>query len=139
MERYEEYEIKQTQSYKQAENAVFEERGKLREIARSFLDSEGVTNEDIRDAYIDKFVDRNETMYWKREKVLETCKYTICTDIFIVFCKATKDEVRLERVENQNTNKVRLNVIESEVEAFLEALDTEDYENEMIDALESVF
>ena len=139
MERYEECEIKQSQPYKQAENAVFEEREKLREIAKSFLDSEGVTNADIRDAYIDKFVDRNETMYWKREKVLETCKYTICTDIFIVFCKATKDEVRLERVENQNTNKTRLSVIESEVEAFLETLDTEDYENEMIDALESVF
>lgn len=139
MERYEEYEIKQSQPYKQAENAIYEEREKLREIAKGFLDGEGVTNGDIRDAYIDKFVDRNETMYWKREKVLDTCKYTICTDMFIVFCKATKDEVRLERVENQNTNKVRLNVIESEVEAFLEALDTEDYENEMTEALESVF
>lgn len=139
MERYEEGEIKKSQPYKQAENAVYEEREKLREIAKSFLDSEGVTNDDIRDAYVDKFVDRNETMYWKREKVLETCKYTICTDMFIVFCKATKDETRLSNVEKQNTNKTRLSVIESEVEAFLETLDTEDYENEMIDALESVF
>ena len=139
MERFEEREIKQTQPYKQAENAVDEEREKLREIARNFLDSEGVTNEDIRDAYIDKFVDKNETMYWKREKVLDTCKYTVCTDMFVVFCKATKDEVRLGNVEKQNTNKTRLSVIESEVETFLETLETEDYENEMCDELESIF
>ena len=139
IERFEEREIKQSQPYKQAENAVFEEREKLREIARGFLDSEGVTNEDIRDAYIDKFVDRNETMYWKREKVLDTCRYTVCTDMFIVFCKATKDDVRLGNVEKQNLDKCRLRIIESEVETFLDTLDTEDYENEMIGALESVF
>ena len=139
MERYEEGEIKKSQPYKQAENAVYEEREKLREIAKSFLDSEGVTNDDIRDAYVDKFVDRNETMYWKREKVLDTCRYTVCTDMFIVFCKATKDDVRLGNVEKQNLDKSRLHIIESEVEAFLDTLDTEDYENEMIGALESVF
>jgi hypothetical protein len=139
IERFEEREIKQSSPYKQAENAVSEEREKLREIARSFLDSEGVSNEDIRDAYIEKFVDRNETMYWKREKVLDTCRYTVCTDMFIVFCKATKDDVRLGNVEKQNLDKSRLRIIESEVEAFLDTLDTEDYENEMIGALESVF
>lgn len=139
MENFEACEIKKSQPYKQAENAVSEEREKLREIARGFLDSEGVTNEDIRDAYIDKFVDKNETMYWKREKVLDTCKYTICTDMFIVFCKATGDNARLSNVEKQNIDKVRLSIINDEISAFLEELDTEDYENEMYDALESVF
>ena len=139
MERFEEREIKQSEPYKQAENAVSEEREKLREIARAFLDCEGVTNDAIRDAYIERYVDRNETMYWKRERVLDTCKYTVCTDIFIVFCKATKDEVRLSNVEKQNSDKVRLSIINDEISAFLEELDTEDYENEMYDALESVF
>lgn len=139
MERYEECEIKQSQPYKQAENAILEEREKLREIARGFLDSEGVTNEDIRDVYIEKFVDRNETMYWKREKVLDACRYTVCTDMFIVFCKATKDDVRLGNVEKQNSDKVKLSIINAEISAFLEELDGEDYENEMTGALESVF
>ena len=139
IETYERYEIKELPIYEQADRAVREERERLRDIAKTFLDSEGVTNGDIRDAYIDKFVDKNETMYWQREKVLDTCKYTVCTDMFVVFCKATKDEVRLENVEKQNTNKTRLAIIESEVDAFLQSLETEDYENEMIDALESVF
>lgn len=139
MERYEECEIKKSQPYKQVEDAMCEEREKLRDIARNFLDNEGVTNDDIRDVYIEKFVDRNETMYWKREKVLNTCKYTICTDIFIVFCKVTKDEVRLSNVEKQNQDKLRLSIIKDEIETFLEELDTEEYENEMYDALESVF
>ena len=139
IERFEESEIKKSEVYKQAENAVYEERERLREIARAFLDSEGVTNDAIRDAYIERYVDKNETMYWKREKVLDTCKYTVCTDMFLVFCKITKDLVRLDRVEEQNTNKNRLTIIEAEVEAFLEQLTTEDYENEMYDALESVF
>ena len=59
--------------------------------------------------------------------------------MFIVFCKATKDEVRLNNVEKQNLDKVRLSIINDEISAFLEELDTEDYENEMYDALESVF
>ena len=58
IETYERYEIKELPIYEQADRAVREERERLRDIAKTFLDSEGVTNGDIRDAYIDKFVDK---------------------------------------------------------------------------------
>lgn len=44
--------------YKEAEKLERDEREKLEEIANDFLDSEGVSNEEIREAYIDRYVSK---------------------------------------------------------------------------------
>ena len=48
--------VQTTHEYKEAERLENEENEKLEEIANQFLDQEGVTNKDIREAYIEKYV-----------------------------------------------------------------------------------
>ena len=49
---------KQTYEYKEAESLECEEEEKLTEIAEQFLDQEGVSNKDIREAYIYSYVSK---------------------------------------------------------------------------------
>jgi len=46
--------------YKDEETRISLLEGRLREIANNFLDDNGVTNDSIRDAYIEKYVDDNK-------------------------------------------------------------------------------
>ena len=138
IEDYERKEIKNLPEYIKIRNSIDEERDVLRSIASDFLDENGVTNDDIREVYIESYINRNEHIYDKLCKYEEDCKYTICTDMFIVFCKASKDETRLKSIYQKNKDKTRLSIIVSEVDSFLDYLETEDYQNEMIDLLEGI-
>lgn len=138
IEDYERKEIKNLPEYIKIRNSIDEERDILRNIASNFLDENGVTNDDIREVYIDNYIDRNERIYDKLSEYEEDCKYTICTDMFIAFCKASKDESRLKTIYQKNKDKTRLTIIVSDVDSILNYLDTEEYQNDMVDLLESI-
>ena len=139
IERYEESLIEGTEGYKKIEESKWEERNMLRDIARDFLDREGITNEDIREAYIDRYIDRNETIYQQLYDYKRISRYTILTDLFLIFCEITSDKTRMQNVIDANTeNTMRLALIESEVQEFMERLNTSEYVEEMECELESI-
>lgn len=115
-----------------------DEENRLREIAESYLDDNNISLYDVREAYIDKYISDNSKIPSMLDNYLEGCKYTFLTELMLVFTKITNDDTRFRNIENAVGNKGNIALIESAVEEFIENIDTEDYENEMINALESL-
>lgn len=72
--------------YEAAERAQEEYKEKLRNIANEFLDKEGVTNEDIRDAYIDRYVYDNyddSPIASMRATICDNYKYKVITEAYV--------------------------------------------------------
>ena len=115
-----------------------DERDRLRDIAEAYLDDHGIELDDVREAYIDRFISRNEKTASLASNYVDGCKYTFLPELMLVFTKITEDEVRYEMVTNAVGNKGNLAVIESVVEEFIEQIDSNEYKEEMIDALESI-
>ena len=139
IERYEESLIEASEGYKRIEDSKWEERMMLKSIARDFLDREGVTNDEIREVYIDRYVDKNETVYEQLSAYKRTSKYTVLTDLFLIFCEITLDKTRMKTIVDANVeHAVKLALIESEVKDFMERLDTTEYVEEMECELEGI-
>ena len=139
IERYEEFLIEATEGYKKIEESKWEERNMLKDIARDFLDREGVTNDEIREVYIDRYVDKNETVYEQLSSYKRVSKYTILTDLFLIFCEITLDKTRMKTIIDANReHTMRLVSIESEVKEFMERLNTTDYIEELECELEGL-
>lgn len=56
-----------------------------RRDAENFLDQEGVTNEDIREAYIDSYSGDKSSDHW-RSKVVDEATYTLFQPSYLTFC-----------------------------------------------------
>lgn len=139
IDRYEESLIEASEGYKRIEDSKWEERMMLKSIARDFLDREGVTNDEIREVYIDRYVDKNETVYEQLSSYKRASKYTVLTDLFLIFCEITQDKSRKDTVIRANDGyNVKLAMIESEIKDFMERLNTDEYVEEMECELESI-
>ena len=135
---YEESLIRGTVEYNRIQDSMELERERLREIATDFLDNEGVTNDDIREAYIDKFVSNQETGWSKLNIYKNSMKYTILPDLYIVFCKITNDKDRLHTVMKSIGSRGTIKNIMTEVNDFIKELETDEYYNNMSEGLEAI-
>lgn len=132
-ERYIEY---KDPVYLATEDARDSEREKLREIASDFLDGEGVTNREIRDVYIDNYVDKNEEIWYKLNRVKETLKYSYLTSLYLVLGSINEDTELKQKVRNSQAKNVL--ELEKEVKEALDKLETEEYVEDMKENLEAV-
>lgn len=89
---YENHLIVSTTEYRELREKVDEEKEKLRDIASDFLDDNGITLSDIRDAYIDKFVDDNWKGYTYLSAYVDNMAYKLATDLWLIYAKSTNDE-----------------------------------------------
>lgn len=64
----------------------------LKEIAERFLDDNGVSNEDIRDAYINAYVNNNSKLDIYKSRLIETLQYQTFPDLYLVYANAAGDE-----------------------------------------------
>ena len=135
---YERNLIKKTDGYKNIESARIVEEDKLRNIASNFLNNNGVTNEDIRDVYIDNYVKNNAKNDIRLQNYLDYYRYNYCTDMFITFCKATKDEDRLQMVKDSFRNTDNLIKIEAKVDEYMKELESGERDNELYNELEGL-
>ena len=138
MEREDESMARNSNGYKRVLDAYRDEDDRLREIAIAFLNDHGIELDEVRDAYIDRYVSNNSKMCTMLTNYLEGTKYTFLTELFLVFTKITEDAKRYENVCNAVGNKGNIALIESAVEQFVKEMETDEYEEEMIDALESL-
>ena len=137
IENIEKIKITESEGYQQIKESIKEEREKLREIAEDFLDNEGVSNRDIRDAYIDRYVDRNETLYTMKSTYLFDQKYNVLTDVFLVFARAIKDEEREAKILSSLDEAKAENILQ-EVNEYMKKLETEEYQEELKEELEEI-
>lgn len=118
--------IRHSDNYKSIEESKYDEEEFLKSVAEKFLDDNNVTNEDIREVYIDDYVSKNSTISTKLDGYLSMCKYTFATDIMLVFTKITSDEARFKRVMDSQKNNYRINEILNEVKEYIKDLDIDD-------------
>lgn len=138
MEREDESRARNSQGYQTIVSAYRDEEEKLREIAEVFLDDNNISIDEVREAYIDRYVTNNCKMCAMLTNYLEGTKYTFLTELLLVFTKITEDTKRYENICNAVGNRSSVALIESAVEQFISEMETEEYEEEMTNALESL-
>ena len=129
--------IKYTDEYHKLETMRCDESEKLEQIANDFLDSEGVTNDDIREAYVGYYVDKNENVYNLINEYLSKMKYRMITDFYLIFLNATKDDERIKIIENRIGHEELENTLEK-IKEYEDYMETEEFEEEMSSNLEDI-
>ena len=117
--------IKCSDEYKQMYKTRLEEKERLREIAREFLDAEKVQNDDIREAYEEWFVDKMEQDNSYLDDYVSSNEFRFLTDVWLIYAKITQDE----SLENQ----IKSSVDDDKIQEILE-----EYEEDMKEGLEDL-
>ena len=128
--------IAKTDEYYKLQNMKDKERAKLEEIAKEFLDENNITNENIRDSYIEAYVDNTEKV-WSLINDYECQNHLrMIPDLYLTFAIATDNKELEDDVlkANEDTKEELLKQIE-ELEEYMQ---TEEYEEEVKDNLENV-
>ena len=140
IEAYEEDKIRHEQEYIDIKNSEWDEKDRLRSIAETYLDENGVTNDEIREVYIDNYVDRNRRVDEFLDDYIRTRKYMVIPDLYIILGKITKDESRLKRVMDKLQTHTDLKEILETAEKYLNQLENQDEEliEDLKDNLEAI-
>lgn len=101
---YEEKLIEKSDGYNRIASQISEEKDRLREIAEEFLDDNNITNDSIREAYIDRYVDDNSKIHTMLANYVSGCQYTFLTEDMLIFTKATDDKARFDTVVRANSS-----------------------------------
>lgn len=138
MYNYERELIMKTPGYQKILDAYQEEKDILKDIAKHYLDANSVTNDEIREVYVDAYVRKNSRTDLQLDKYLKTYEYNYLTEMMMVYAKASEDESKLKLIRDAIKNKLNLGIIEAEVNIYLEQMNTTDYVEEMVEQLESI-
>lgn len=136
--KLEKYNIVASEDYQDLKEMYSNEQDYLRKIAEDFLDANDVSNEDIREAYIDAYVSNNAKLDGYLERMLEKKQYIIFPDLYLMFANATRNEKTVEKwenilSENNNIEELRTNILE-----YSDYMNSEDFENDMSSNLEEI-
>lgn len=134
---YERSKIRGTEGYKILEENLLEAENKLEEIANDFLDNEGVTNKEIREVYIENYVDNNSERWYKLDKYVDSLTYAVCTDLYMIFAEATNDESLKDAVQCY-LNDGDSERIQRELKEYCEYVDSEEWLEDVKEELESI-
>ena len=130
--------IRLSDTYKEMEIMERREEERLTTIAKNFLDDENVTNSDIRDAYIEWFVDSSKSEIDFKQKYVESQKYLFLTDLFLIWAKT----IDKKSLENDIINKVGdseiTDKILEEYNEYKEYMDSDEYEEDKKEGLEDI-
>jgi hypothetical protein len=129
-----EWDIRASQIYKSLKDQENDLADKLREIAEDFLDNEGVSNKDIRDAYIDSYISNNEKNFTGNYMSAEKPKRYV--EHRATFCYIMNYKAKAEYIVAQS-NRDDCDWIFEEAEELKQQLENDELE-EYIDNLESL-
>ena len=134
--RIEENLIEKSSEYQNIRDGWYNEKARLEEIANDFLDSEGVTHKSIREAYVDTFIDDNDTLWDDLQDYKNQMKFKVLTELYLVFAKTIKDEERTKQVANNQI--INIQELLDKVADFMVYVETEDYTNEKKELLPAI-
>ena len=98
---------------------------KLTVLASEFLDDEGVTNEEIREAYIDKYVDDNKQNDKYIQRLRSAYEYHLLTDFYLVFAESIGDDAKYQTVMDKLEENEIENVLK-EINQYKTYIETDD-------------
>lgn len=129
--------FKSTSAYQDViEQAEIEEE-KLKQVAEDFLDVEGITNSDIREAYIKSYVDNNNKSDELIDKMRYAFEYHLIPDLYLVFLESINNVEKRQEI----LNKLEENEIENitkEIEEYKTYIESEEFDDDMEDLLEEI-
>ncbi len=129
--------IEYTDKYYELKEMQEDEQDELRRIAEEFLDDEGVSNDEIRDAYIEYYVDKNEKVYDLINKYSNDMKYRMITDFYVAFLETTNDNDRLGIIK-QKIGQDELEKTLKNIEEYKKYMKTEEFKADMQENLDEV-
>lgn len=134
---YEESEIRSSDGYSILEQNLLEAENKLEEIANEFLDNEGVTNKEIREVYIENYVDNNSERWDKLRDYIDSLECAVCTDLYMIFAEATNDESLKDTVQHY-LDDGETERIQRELEEYCEYVDSDKWLEDVKEELENI-
>lgn len=129
---------RETDGYYHIKELYNNEDDKLREIAENYLDENGITLDDVREVYIENYVDNNRKMDTLLSNYVSSHRYRYLTEMMVVFTKITNDTTRFNNIKNAIQDDNRIKQIEDEIKEFDIYFNSDDYENDMVDELEGL-
>lgn len=138
VEGYEEQRIKDSDEYKQFEEYYQQEEEQLKDIAEQFLDENNVTNEDIRDVYIEHYVEENSKLHEKLDDYICSREYKVLTSLYLILAQVFKANDLERRVIRANEDNSYIDEIIEEINEIVAYMETDEWVDEMNDNLESL-
>lgn len=121
----EKWTIEEEDGYRELDHAINEEQDRLREIAEEYLDENNITLDDVREAYIDRYVSDNAKGYTHRDNYVNGRRYIPFSDLWLVFAKITDNEDLYNNIVDRIKNSADFENIMSEMNTFIEEMNTE--------------
>ena len=122
---YERYVISKTETYQDLLDTAERENERLQEIAENYLNENGIYIEDVRDAYIEYYVDKNNTGDSYLSSYKDSMKYKQCTDLWLVYAKATNDEKLEKEIKERLTRDDYVDILK-DIQEYIDILSDED-------------
>ena len=138
IETMERYSIRGTEEYKKAEEMQRQHRINTEERAENFLDQNGIYLSDVRQAYIDYYVNKMSFNY--TDSILSSLSHDLLFDVYMIFYKATGQNDKFDKLKEQYSNRHGkiFNDVMNEINEKLEYMETDDYNEELDDGLEDI-
>lgn len=122
---YERYVISKTKTCQDLLDTAVRENERLQEIAENYLDKNGIYIEDVRDAYIEYYVDKNNTGDSYLSSYKDSMKYKQCTGLWLVYARATNDDKLEEEIKDRLTTDDYVDVLK-DIQEYIDILSDED-------------
>lgn len=137
IERMETYYIYDTADYKKAKDMEYAHRERLEEKAKDFLDSQGIFLSEVRDAYIDYYVNKMDYNY--TSNIVNAYNHDLLFDVYMIYYKASGQQEKFEQLKEKymRTHKNIDNVMD-EINEQIDYMETEEYESNLDSELESI-
>lgn len=128
---------RKTKEYKMARDLETQHRENLEEKANSFLDENGIYIDDVRDAYVDWYLNKMDYNY--ANNVINSYNHDLLFDVYLVFYKATEQKDKFEWLkENYLRKHDDKSDLLKEIEEKIAEMETDEYQEELEDGLESI-
>ena len=138
IERLERYNILASKDYLDLKEMYSNEKDSLKKIAEDFLDANDVSNEDIREAYIDTYVSNNTQLDAYLTRMINRKQHLIFPDLYLVFANATRNDKTVKKWEKILAENNNIEELNTEILEYLEYMQSEDFENDMNSNLEEI-
>lgn len=127
-----------TDEYQKARDLESEHEQNLRDTAERFLDDNGITIEDVREAYIDYYMNKMRFSY--TNEVSNMFNHDLLFDVYMVYYKASNqiDKFNDLKKEYQQKHQTTYQDIMEEINEKIEYLETSEYQDELVDNLEDI-
>ena len=139
LEEFEQHMIVNSEGYQNLIEMYEDEEDNLRDITEAFLDDNNVTNDDIRYAYIESYINDNSKESEATNNYINCYKYLTLPDYFLTFTKSVGDEERYKSCYDKISSNLDIDKITNILNQAKIVCDfNEEYVEEMTEALEEI-